>query len=559
MKRLIALLAALMVVLAGCAGLPTSGEPHQVDRPTNLDGGVVLDPQGPTPGSTPENLVTDFLRASGAGLSGDFSVARQFLTTEAATRWNPTTEIRVYQDSQSPAISQTRNGAIRVSASAAGTLDDRGRYSVATPDAIVNAEYSLVKNPDGEWRIAALDDGIVIPSSIFESLYSETLLYFLTPDRAALVPEARWYLNSGRATNAINGLLQGPSSWLATGVHSAIPPETSLTSRGVTITDGVARVDFSSDVASLQGTDLIAFKAQVSKTLMNVPGVQSVVLTSEGSELNVPSKMDLSSYPYAAYTLTGLRDGVPAQISGGDVVPIAPQAVAGLDLTAITPAYNEPATWAAALGNGGATIYAVSFVGSPSIALLEGSQLVAPSIDAHDWVWSAERTASDELLAVNLHTGELMAFQLSWLEGLTVRDVAVSREGTRMAIVTDQGGDVQINAVAIARDADGTPLEIGNPTRFGQSLVDVTEVSWVSEVRVAAVARNQGASASGIHIVGLGVPPVSLAAINNLVSLTSGRGVDSIVIQNDEGNLFSFDGTGWRRAAEGVTSPAYPG
>lgn len=559
MKRWLPLLVALMVVLAGCAGLPTSGDPEQTARPTNPDGGVILDPQGPTPGSTPENLVTDFLRASGAGLSADFTVARQFLTPEAAARWNPTTELRVYQDSQNPAISQTRNGAVRVSATAAGTLDVRGRYSVATPDAIINAEYSLVKSPEGEWRIGALDDGIVIPNSIFVSLYTETLLYFLTPDREAFVPEARWYLNSGQATYAVDGLLQGPSSWLSPGVYSALPADATLTGRGVTVSDGVAQVDLSSDVASLQGSELIALEAQVSKTLMNVPGIQSVVLTSEGAALDMPSKMDVSSYPYATYSLAGLSGGIPAQISGGDVMPISPDAVEGLSLTSIAPSYSEPATWAAALGNGGATIYGVSFVGSPAFALYEGSQLVAPSMDAHGWVWSGERTSTGELVGVHLETGEQLTFHLTWLEGLTVRDIAVSREGARMAIVTDQGGEVQINAVAIARDAAGTPREIGNPIRFGQSLVDVTDVAWVSEVRVAAVARNQGTSTSGIHLVGLGVPAVPLAAVDNLVSLTAGRGVDSIVIQNDENNLFSYDGAGWRLVTEGVTSPAFPG
>lgn len=559
MKRLVLIFMVLTTALAGCTSLPTSGEPELIARPASLDGGVVLDPQGPTPGSSPENLVTDFLRASGAGLSGDFSVARQFLTKEAAARWNPTAELRVYEDTQTPSISQTRNGAIRVSARAAGTLDGGGRYSVATPEAIINVEFSLVKNEDGEWRIATLDDGLVIPNSIFSSLYSETLLYFLTADRAALVPEVRWYLNSGQATYAINGLLEGPSTWLAIGAHSAIPPETTLTSRGVSINDGVARVDFSSDVASMRSTDLIALEAQVSKTLMNVPGVQSVVLTSEGAEMSIPSKVDLSAYPYATYTLAALRDGVPAQVSGGEVTQIDPELVDGLGLTSIAPAYSDPLTVAAALGNDGASIYAVSYVGNPTAELLKGSQLVEPSIDAHDWVWSGERVSQGEVLAVHLETGERATFQLPWLGGLTVRDIAVSREGARMVILTEQSGDVQMNAVSIARDATGTPIEIGDPVRFGQSLVEVTDVSWVSEVRLAAIARNPGSSTSSIHIVGLGTSSVSLAAVDGLVSLSSGRGIDSIVIENSQHTLFSYDGAGWRLVSDSLTSPAYPG
>ena len=58
MKKLAIVL--VMLVLAGCASLPTSGAPQQVERPSNASGAVVLDPQGPTPGSTPEALVSDF-------------------------------------------------------------------------------------------------------------------------------------------------------------------------------------------------------------------------------------------------------------------------------------------------------------------------------------------------------------------------------------------------------------------------------------------------------------------------------------------------------------------
>lgn len=556
MKRILIVLMAL--ALAGCASLPTSGAPQQVERLSSAAGGVVLDPQGPTPGSTPETLVSDFLRAAGAGLSGDFSVARQFLTAEAAARWDPTTEVRIYQDAQNPAISSTRSGAIRVSAAAAATLDNAGRYTVAAPDAILNSEFSLVRNEKGEWRIAVLDSGVVVPNSIFTSLYSETAIYFLTPDRTSLVPEARWFLNLGQAANAVQGLLAGPSPWLAPAAHSAIPAETRLTQRGVRVSDGVAQVDLSSDIASLPPSELIAIEVQISKTLLNLPGIQEVKLTSEGADLDFPSKIDLSPYPYASYTLAGLSGGRPALVSGGEV-SVTGESGAGLGLTALATSYNEPAKVGAALGNEGKSIYAVFFDGSRPQQLISGNRLVAPSIDSHGWVWSANAVSNGELNAIHLTTRATKKFSVPYLEGLNIRSIAVSREGSRMVIVTDQKGEVQMNVVALARDSGGTPTEIGVPARFGQSLVDVTDVAWVSPVRLAVVGRQSTSSANSIHIVGIGAPTTTLPAVENVADLTAGRGQDTIVIQNDAGNLYSYDGVGWRLIAEGVTSPALPG
>lgn len=128
-----------------------------------------------------------------------------------------------------------------------------------------------------------------------------------------------------------------------------------------------------------------------------------------------------------------------------------------------------------------------------------------------------------------------------------------------MAIVTDQKGEVQMNAVSILRDSGGAPTEIGAPLRFGQSLADVTDVAWVSDVRLAVVGRQSTSSTSSIHVVGIGTPTTSLAAVDGVVDLTAGRGLDTIIIQDNSNRLFSYDGAGWRLIADGVTAPALPG
>lgn len=229
MKKLLILIVALLT-LGACATLPTEGEPLAVERPEQMSGDVVLDPQGPNPGASPEEVVTGFLQASAAGFSDDFTVARQYLTREASATWNPNTQVRIYADTQTISTSQMRSGAYRVSVGAAGVLDSDGRYSASQVDATMSSELSLLKDQSGEWRIAVLDDGVMMPDSLFQSFFQKAPVYFLTRDLSALVPDVHWYSRSDAASLLIRGLVAGPPSWLAGSVRSMLP-------QGVTVVD----------------------------------------------------------------------------------------------------------------------------------------------------------------------------------------------------------------------------------------------------------------------------------------------------------------------------------
>ncbi|MFP7695671.1 LpqB family beta-propeller domain-containing protein [Trueperella sp. LYQ143] len=550
--RILVVLCAL--IFSGCASIPTDGAPQEVDRPKDVVGGVVLDPKGPTPGSSPENVVSDFLRAAGAGLSTDYSVARQFLTPEAAESWNPTSSVRVYQDSQNLAMSQTRSGAIRISATAQATIDDSGRYTTANADAIVNSEFSLIRNAAGEWRISQLDDGVIIPSTIFQSLYHETPLYFVTPDRAALVADVRWFPSNGLATRAVQALLRGPSSWLAAAVYSAVPTDTALSDSGVTISDGIARVDLSSHVASLSSTDLVLLDAQVSKTLSNLSGIQQVQLTSQGVGLDIPNRIDLPSYPYASYLLAGVSAGVPVTITktSQDAITSVVQ-----DIGALATSYTNP-QYAAAVSTDRRRIYRINMETGDTRVLLDGQNLVTPSIDADGWVWNAEANSA-KLIAVNLTTLERVDINVPWLAGATIRSLAMSREGSRLVVVSAKDSVAAVNAVAVNRSNAGVPTEAGDPIRFAPQLSDVIDIAWVSDSRLAVLGRQASTSNFAVYIEGIGVPSSSLSAIEKVVALTAGRGTDSIVLQSSDNRLYSFDGAGWTKIADNVTAPAYPG
>ena len=89
MRRVWALALVVVGLLAGCAGIPPTGPVNAGDVQVDEVSGVVALPEGPQQGATPRAIVEGFMLAGSAGLSGDFSVARQFLAGDAARTWDP--------------------------------------------------------------------------------------------------------------------------------------------------------------------------------------------------------------------------------------------------------------------------------------------------------------------------------------------------------------------------------------------------------------------------------------------------------------------------------------
>ena len=107
--RLAVLGVAVAAVVAGCAGIPTSGPVHEAGQLN----GVGDEPfsrivaQGPAEGATPNAILTGFLAAS-ASFDDDHLVARSFLTPDAARSWRPGSRVQVYQQVTGPSVRSPR-------------------------------------------------------------------------------------------------------------------------------------------------------------------------------------------------------------------------------------------------------------------------------------------------------------------------------------------------------------------------------------------------------------------------------------------------------------------
>lgn len=556
---LVALAALLAVLVAGCTTLPREGSVHAVKPSATAGGEIGLSAQPPSEGATPDEIVMGFLNASAAGLYDDFAVARQFLSGTAASEWDPMAQVRVYPDTQNVQRTSTDTGAIRVSVGALGTLSSDGVFSESAGDATVTTDFSLAKNADGQWRIVNLSDGIFLSEHLFSSLYTAAPLYFLSADSNALVADLHWYPRRSFATLAVQGLLDGPSSWLENGVSTAFPEGTTL-SNSVTVTDGTAKVDLSADVLSATESQRAYFLAQLRRTLTTSTSIKQVEVTVKGTQLTVDSIPDLATYPFGSYSLSVLADGVPASIVDSEAVPVMDNAeLAQLELTDLAVGYQDSSPIYAALARNGGELIRLDTQENSWQSIAQGSSLIHPSFDSFGWIFSGE-TANQGGLAAYGSDGTVVSLSAPWLRGAMIRDIAVSREASRIVVICEVGGDVVAYVASIARSETGVPTGIGDPIRIGQRLSDITDIAWISTTDIVALGSTAAGSDEGLYTVTIGGPMESLGSpFSGTVAITAGRDEQSIAALTSLGVAVGLTGRAWTSLVEGVSAVAYPG
>jgi hypothetical protein len=559
LPRAVVALLVLALALAGCAALPRSGPVTASDPDLPAPQGIGFFASGPQPGASPDEIVDGFLTASWAGYSDEFLVAREFLAGPAVATWQPLEQVRIYSDAPAPQYSRAGDGAVRLSVTAEASVDSMGRYTEAAPGTTIQADFTLARNGDGEWRIIELDDGVLLPVANFQSVYNRSALYFLTPDLSALVPEVRWFPQEDLASSLVRALLEGPSSWLAPGVRTMVPVGTRMTAESVQVAEGMAHVDLSADSLAAEAEERSLLYAQMERTLQHVPDVHEVEITAAQAPFEIEEPVpDLSAYPYVPSPMAVISDGELANVVGGDLVP-RPGSEQLADLTPHDPAvgYDASAPTTVLLDGTDRLITAPSGDAQP-LVLVEGTDLVAPSVDRHGWVWTTPARTDGRLRAVS-PGGEAVDVDAPWLQNGTVRALRVSREGSRIVVVWEVAGAPVLDIAAVVRDADGAPRSLAEPVRFGERLTDAVDVAWIDESTVAVLGTTDAEPVLSVHLLPLGGPANRLPVVEGAVSLTAGRGDRSLVVATGDGRLYERNGAGWRAWLGPVSDPALPG
>lgn len=505
-RRVPTLLAALLAILvtAGCVSVPDHGSVRAGPTPVPATQGAApfdFTPSGPEPGDTPVEVVSGFLLAMQA-TPVRTAVAREFLTDEAGTEWAPEKGTVVYGSYSLP----TKDSRVVLEMNDTVELDGRGEWLGDTSRGTgISYPLRLVEEK-GQWRISNPPQALLIPQSHFESRFQQYFLYFFDKSAQILVPEPV-YLPRGdqTATLLVRGLLEGPDQEMLGVTRTFIPAGTEYDLSVPVSANGVAEVPLSDEVLDLAEEPLDMALAQLAWTLRQVPGIDGMQITVDGSPLDIPGEgaaREVRAWPeydpavnWASEELFGLRDGRVVAIVGDDE-----RRIAGLfgseDYGLRSIAVDLAGENVAGVTEDGSTV-----LGAPrrreggevpsdeDLAVLYsgGTDVLRPAWDIHGQTWLVDRTAAGARVVV-VRDGTATAVEAPGISGADVRAMLVSRGGTRLvAVVGTRRGD-RLVVARVLRNEEGVVRGISAAERVSVGAVPVTDIqdiAWRTPIAVA--------------------------------------------------------------------------
>lgn len=557
-----ALAAVVCAVAAGCASIPTSGEVRDGAADIELGRDVDYIPVGPAAGAPPDQIVQGFLNAAivGPRSTTSYAVAQEYLTSAAGSTWDRYARVLVLQESPRVTADEVpadaTSATVRVEGTVVATVDENGVYTEQSTPSAVETTFTLGRDPDGQWRIAQLEDGLLISASFFTQAFHLTKMYFPTPDLTWWVPDVRWFPHQTWRTDATAQILAGPPEWLANSTTTVIPEGTTLAIDAVTVSDdGTIGVSLTSPIAEASAEERALAVAQLEATLVEGDG-RNVVLSEGTAPLAVPREVELS-LPHTEGPALAIAGGELHQVVARQLQPAEePAALDGLTPTALAVgAGGSPVV----VRDGDTRLVRVTGADAP-VQLLAGEGLLAPSTDRFGSVWSGDARRIQVVLA----SGRVVELTAPWLAGRAVESVRVSPEGARVAVVSRGPGGSQAHVAGIMRDAQNVPTGLSDPVQVAGAVDDIRLATWQDGAALAILGSSDG------------VPSVVLAGVGGLASqgglsravtgvveprwVTAAVGSNGMLAIDGDGTLFARQTSAlWSVVEEGVSLVAYPG
>ena len=530
MKRILIALTSLLA-LVGCVAIPDSGAvtAGQVDVGEETSD-LVFIAEEPRLGATQEEIVLGFLAAS-ISPDDDFSIARQYLVSAEAVRWNP--EAGVIVRSGQPEVSLGGETAATAVVTAVSEIGGAGALQLVGSERML--EFRMLRVA-GEWRIAQAPDGIVLSPFHFAQLFRPHTLHWLTPDGARAVPEVRWFERTATTLGGriVDALLAGPSTWLSPAVTTAGAPEARRVGE-VAVEGAVATVTL--DIAQIEqrgSASLQPLAAQLALSMHSL-SVREVRVEVEG----------LDGFTASSAAAAPLDDGDvdqrPLVLDGTTLRPVG--GGSGID---------DAGPMLASIGATQYTVGAmggVATTGTTALWLAPGADPVAISADAlaattddSGWVILQEQSAPHRLLA--WHGAERSELPLPPGSD-RIAAMELSRDGARLAFTTAEGSTSEVLVVAVVRDAAGRPVSLGEPYALPRIDGTARDITWASPTQVAVLAAS--GDQSQIVVLAVGGESEQLPAPGEPVRAIVGgsEGTSSLRALGTDGSLLSLRGRVW--------------
>ncbi|HEY5845512.1 MAG TPA: LpqB family beta-propeller domain-containing protein [Microlunatus sp.] len=573
----------VLLVLAGCVAVPTSGPVERIagglPECTNCVDVVVAPPAF---ADTPQQIVEGYLRAN-SNFQPAYSVARQFLTEAAAGRWSPEAGARIYRgNTQADGDRVTLNGRL------VGLLGSDRTY---TPqDRALRVDFGLVKE-NGQWRISKPPNGLLVADFAFDSFYLPFNLYFVGNGRS-LVPDPIYLPTvqspAGLASVLMRALLGGASDWLKPAVTTAIPADTALSVDSVTVSGGVADIPLNDVVLGLNDAQRSLMAAQVAYTLESAEiGIRAVRFTVNGQPYPIPGG-NPDTFEVSKDANFGELNPIPV-VAGDQLYAMRRRGV-----EQVNPASDVPDAkpMPGAFGRPGISVQSmgVSLGGTDLVAVTDNGTVLRRGTTAGGTVTDVPLGASGLIRPQFSRFGEIWAIgeeagqQRLWvIEGRKRTEVAtdvlkqgrvvafkISPDGSRIGLVRDVNGKTELGLLRIVRSdrvtVDGwRPLQVNRtsaPKESTPNLTRVVDVAWANATDLIVLAGPSGnVPLAPYRIRQDALTVIAEGEANNwdAVALTVSLATQASIVVGRDQQTWRDSGSQWVAYLDGVRAIAYPG
>ncbi|TFD77356.1 LpqB family beta-propeller domain-containing protein [Cryobacterium fucosi] len=538
---------ALALCLTGCSGIPRDGSVRagQAAQPGDTPAPVFL-PSRPQKDASQEGILRGFIDAA-TSPENDYEIAREFLAPSYSGSWSPESGVTV-DDGGGRSIVAADERTMVFSVNPVAEVNEIGEYHEVESSAAVPLRYQFVQ-VGGQWRIAAAPNGTVIDQSTFRDVFSAQALYFFDPDFNFLVPDLRWFpRGAATLTKIVNGMLAGPSPWLAGSVVTAFPGGTKLTADAVQVVARDAKVDLNSEALNADRVTLQRMRAQLSSSL---PAGLTVTITINQNSQDIG---DLGANapavnPRVDARALVLRDGefgfLAATGKTTTPIPGLSDRIVALSPSAVTLSPGQ--TVAAALTATG--VYGVRVGDDPK--LLDPRQsLIAPAVDNHGYVWSVPAQRPGELFVYS-PAGDATAVPTPWPEASAIQSLRVSRDGTRLIALLRAGTETRFVVVSIKREKN-LPVALGDEVQLASEVGDPVDATWIDDLTVAYLTVVPG-GAERIVAQQIGGVSSILESAPDSVAIVGSNNLRDLRALSSTGALLVQRGVGWQQRVDAVT------
>lgn len=530
--------AATLLILAGCYSIPQhSAVTAAQARDQQLPDSVGFAPAPPKPNADPTAIVAGFI-AAGTGQANDYAVAREFLAPSFASEWRPDEAVLVYDGGARLSV---QNDQIRYTIVATAQINNFGIYSTSSAKR-QNLDYTVSKI-DGEWRITAGPQGIVLGADNFDRLFTPRALYFPSADGRTFIPDLRWFRSTISPASLVRTLAAGASPILQEGVTTN--PLTDLRSVvSVGVADGVATVSLAARTNDLtEHAQRVA--TQVGISLQSIRPVNLIRLFVDGRLATTDSA--LPSAPYQSGSNIALRGDRVGYLSGSQDTDELPPS------KTITSSHPTQLTYLSSsrIAAGTTSRGLVEWTNSTALLLEPGTNFIDPSIDRWGWVWTAA-AANPNRPVIALTPKQKRSLNLGLEDATSIQAMEVSPEGYRLLelYTTNQGPKAEIHG--IIRDAHGAPT--GITTAFVPIAIRAVEgidATWIDAESVAILSKTS--NTNRVTAQQVNGTSTDLGQITGATAISGGQSTLQLAVLLKNGDVATTQSSGvWTTTASNV-------